>query len=268
MTGEIVFTKAEALGNDFIIIGDGLTKPELTADDVVRLCDRKRGIGADGVLLIVPSERASFGMRILNADGSEAETCGNGLRCAAVYAYERGLAIGPELDIETAAGKSTAFLTKDEQGNIKDVRVDLGSPMFNKTAIEGYDATCLSIGNPHAVIFVASAAEAPVGKVGPEIARLPQFPDRTNVEFVQVIDRENITVRVWERGAGETEACGTGAAASLAASAKKGLTERKATVGLRGGRLDVEWAADAHLYIKGEARLVFEGKINRRSLTG
>ena len=268
MTGEIVFTKAEALGNDFIIIGDGLTKPELNTFDVVRLCDRKRGIGADGVLLIVPSEQASFGMRILNADGSEAETCGNGLRCAAVYAYERGLALGPELAIETAAGKSAAFLTKDEQGNIKDVRVDLGSPMFNKTAIEGYDVTCLSIGNPHAVIFVASVAEVQVGKIGPEIARLPQFPDRTNVEFVQVLDRENITVRVWERGAGETEACGTGAAASLAVSAKKGLTERKATVGLKGGRLDVEWAADAHLYIKGEARLVFEGKINRRSITG
>ena len=268
MTGEIVFTKAEALGNDFIIIGDGLTNPELTADDVVRLCDRKRGVGADGVLLIVPSKRASFGMRIINADGSEAETCGNGLRCAAVYAYERGLALGPELDIETLSGRSAAFLTKDERGNIKDVRVDLGSPTFNKTAIEGYDVTCLSIGNPHVVIFVDSAAEAPVGKAGPEIARLPQFPNRTNVEFAQVIDRENITVRVWERGAGETEACGTGAAASLAASAKKGLTERKATVGLKGGRLEVEWAADAHLYIKGEARLVFEGKISRRSLGG
>lgn len=261
------FIKAEALGNDFVIV-DGLKiSVALTGKDAVRLCDRRAGVGADGVLLLEQADNADFAMRVLNADGSEAEMCGNGIRCAAKYAYDTGLVRREKLDIMTVAGLKTVEVREADGDKAVLMRVDLGFPewqMVEESIPVGYEeikVTALSIGNPHAVVFVDDAKGAPVTTVGRLIECHEAFPGRTNVEFVEIKEPGFLNIRVWERGAGETSACGTGAAASLAAAAKTGRSERVATVAQEGGNLLVEWAEDGKLYIEGGANLVYQGKL-------
>jgi diaminopimelate epimerase len=275
----IKFTKAEALGNDFIVIDDRSGKVTLNQDEIIALCDRRRGVGADGILLLQPSASASFLMRTLNADGTEAEMCGNGIRCAAKFAYDGGLARQKDIIIDTRAGLKTVSVLSEEGGRASTLRVDLGTPEFERAAVpmvgpngqaiqeplvvegEQHTITAVSMGNPHAVVFVTNVDDAPVATLGPAIERHIAFPARTNVEFVQVVGRDRLRMRVWERGAGETDACGTGAGAALAAAHTVGRTDRRALVNLPGGDLDVEWAGDGHIYITGGAVIVFSGRI-------
>jgi diaminopimelate epimerase len=271
------FVKAQALGNDFIIV-DGLEKKvDLKKDDIVKACDRRYGIGADGILVLEKSAKADLKMRIFNADGSEAQMCGNGVRCLAVYADRYGLCNRSTLRFETIAGDINVRLIKNESGGVEEVQVDMGIPVLERAKIpmkgpkgEVTDepltvgqkkllVTCISMGNPHCVVFVNNVEAAPVDRLGPMIENLPVFPERTNVEFVEVTGRDFLKMRVWERGAGETSACGTGAAASLVAAARCGLADRKATVSLNGGSLMIEWKNNGHVHMTGPAELVFEG---------
>jgi len=274
------FTKMHGLGNDFILI-DCMTDtcpPEMgNAEAFSRyLCDRRFGIGADQLLLLYPSETADFRMRILNSDGSEVEMCGNGVRCFAKYVWDRGLSDKDILSIETLAG----VVKPEKMGDM--VRVDMGEPALEPERIpvrlphasggvvdyplriddREFRITCVSMGNPHAVIVVDDSAVFPVEKYGPLIEVHPVFPKKTNVEFIEIISRREIRMRVWERGAGETMACGTGASAVAVAASLKGLTDRDVTVHLRGGDLSIEWASDNHVYMTGPAVEVFEGTID------
>ena len=274
------FTKMHGLGNDFILI-DCMTDtcpPEMgNAEAFSRhLCDRRFGIGADQLLLLYPSETADFRMRILNSDGSEVEMCGNGVRCFAKYVWDRDLSDKDVLSIETLAG----VVKPEKMGDM--VRVDMGEPALEPERIpvrlphasggvvdyplriddREFRITCVSMGNPHAVIVVDDSAVFPVEKYGPLIEVHPVFPKKTNVEFIEIISRREIRMRVWERGAGETMACGTGASAVAVAASLKGLTDRDVTVHLRGGDLSIEWASDNHVYMTGPAVEVFEGTID------
>lgn len=286
-TMDIYFTKMHGLGNDFILL-DGIKDPQLPSLDFStigpRLCDRRFGIGADQILLLTHSDRADFQMRIFNADGSEVEMCGNGIRCLAHYIWKRGLSNKKILDVETKAG-----IIRPEIVNGL-VKVDMGEPIFNPERIpvnitpeflknvhkvkamaiidyplqiddKLFNITCLSMGNPHTVIVVDKVEDFKVGYYGPKIENLKLFPKRTNVEFIEVINPHEIKMRVWERGSGETLACGTGASASVVAAILKGLAERDVTVHLIGGDLKISWASDNHVYMTGPAEEVFEGKI-------
>jgi len=232
------------------------------------------GIGADQLLLLYPSEIADFKMRIFNADGSEVEMCGNGIRCFAKYIWDRGFSKKEVLEVETLAG----IIKPKKIGDL--IQVDMGIPQFNPSLIpvdvEGEQAfdillevsgwhtkiNCVSMGNPHAVIFLSGEPkDFAVNKYGPLIENHPIFPKRTNVEFAFVQNPREITMRVWERGAGETLACGTGACATAVTAIKKGFTEKKVTVHLLGGDLHVEWAEDGHVYMTGPAEEVFEGRL-------
>jgi diaminopimelate epimerase len=273
----LTFTKMHGLGNDFIVIDcrDESVSRELTdiGETSRRLCHRRFGIGADQVLLLYDSQKADFGMRIFNADGSEVEMCGNGIRCFAKYIWDRGLSDKDVLDIETAAG----IIRPEKAGDL--VRVDMGEPALDGRRIpvnhdgqvkdlplkildREFKITCVSMGNPHAVIVVDDAAQFDVAKYGPLIEHNGFFPKRTNVEFIQMIDRGRIRMRVWERGAGETMACGTGASAAAVAANLKGLADRRVTVVLNGGELVIEWREDNHVYMTGPAVEVFEGRVN------
>lgn len=259
------FTKAQALGNDFVIVDDRSGRLDLPPAAIQRICDRRFGVGADGVLLLQSSDAADFGMRIMNRDGSEADMCGNGIRCLAVYVRERGLSRETSLTIETLAGVKTVDL-KLAGERVEVVSVDMGEPTdIRSEHLEVTDmsleATCLSIGNPHCVTFVGSAKGAPVDRLGPVIEHLPLFPNRTNVEFVEVSGPDELTMRVWERGVGETLACGTGASASLVAAAFKKLVGRRAVVHLAGGDLLVEWGTDEHVHLSGPASIVYSGEL-------
>jgi diaminopimelate epimerase len=273
----LAFTKMHGLGNDFIVIDCrnhalGMRSEEL-GDLSKRLCHRRFGIGADQVLLLYTSDRADFGMRIFNADGSEVEMCGNGIRCFAKYIWDRGLSDKDVLDVETVAG----IIRPEKSGDL--VRVDMGEPVLEGRQIpvnhdgqvkdlplkildREFKITCVSMGNPHAVIVVDDAAQFDVAKYGPLIEHDGFFPKRTNVEFIQMIDRGRIRMRVWERGAGETMACGTGASAAAVAANLKGLADRRVTVVLNGGELVIEWREDNHVYMTGPAVEVFEGRVN------
>jgi diaminopimelate epimerase len=268
------------LGNDFILINCLERKlPEQTLPDLARrICDRHFGVGSDGLILALPSRVASFRMRIFNSDGSEAEMCGNGLRCFASFVREEGLTSERQLLVETLAGVRKTHLTV-KGGKVESVRVDMGAPLLDRKDIpvkgdgpravgekmklmgERIEATCLSMGNPHCVIFVDKVDTFPVEKVGPAVENHNLFPRRTNVEFVQVISASELRMRVWERGAGETLACGTGASAAVVAGNLTGRTGRKAMVHLRGGDLSVEWSAsDDHVYMTGPVETVFRGE--------
>ena len=272
------FTKMHGLGNDYIYV-NGITEhirePERLA---VRLSDRHFGVGADGLILILPSRRADFRMDIYNADGSRAEMCGNGIRCLAKYVYDRGLTKKKELIIETDAGMRRLWLETDEEDKISRVTVDMGYPIFQADKIPiisehtrvvqepisihrmEYRMTGVSMGNPHAVVWVNSVKRLDLTQIGPEFEYHGRFPRRVNVEFAQVVDREHIIVRVWERGAGETLACGTGACAVAAAGVLNDLTERHVTVKLIGGELSVLWdEADGKIYMTGPAVTVYDG---------
>lgn len=271
------FIKMHGLGNDFVLVNGFQEKIEWSMAELARrVCDRRFGIGADGLIFLLPSDVADLKMRMFNPDGSEAEMCGNGIRCLARLAYEEGLVQGTVIRVETLAGIVVPELIL-EGDKVSQVRVDMGEPsLFRReipmlgegdTAIEVllevdgkiWKATCLSMGNPHCVIFVPRIEEAPVSELGPKLEHHPLFPQRTNVEFIEVQNLREIKMRVWERGAGETLACGSGACAAAVASALTGRTEREVVVHLPAGDLHIEWAANNHVFMSGPAVRVFEG---------
>lgn len=258
------FIKMHGLGNDFILIDPGkgsleaINMPELA----VRLCDRHFGIGADGLLIAGPSSSADIKMRIFNPDGSEAEMCGNGIRCFAKYIYETLEKKKEIISVETLAGIMLPSIL-EHKGRTAIVEVDMGVPKDIKhSKVDKFDAVLVSMGNPHCVIFVDDLNKIDLGTVGPAIENDKMFKNRTNVEFVQIINKKEITVKVWERGAGETLACGTGACASVVAGARSEKLERDVLVHLPGGNLDIEWQVDEHVILRGPAETVFEGKIS------
>ncbi len=263
------------LGNDYILIDNidqGISDehaPELARN----LCTRRFSIGADGLLLIYSSKVADIKMRIFNADGSEAEMCGNGIRCFSKYCYENGIVLKPEFKVETLSGIKQIRLTM-KGSEVDSIKVDMGKPNWERSAIpmegqgtcfnetlevdhELYHVTCLSMGNPHCIIFVENVDEFPVDSVGPIIENHKAFPHRTNVGFVQVLTFNELKVRVWERGCGETLACGTGTCAAVAAANKLGKVGNKVTVHVLGGDLQVE--VGKTLILSGAVEKVFEG---------
>jgi len=243
------------------------------------MSDRHFGVGSDGLILILPSRVADVRMRMFNADGSEGQMCGNGIRCVAKYAFEHGRSKANPMRIETAAGVKTVELVIDAAGRVTAATVDMGPPILDpakipvkvpqkqvidvpiRTAQHAYPMTCVSMGNPHAVIFVPDAAAVPLEQVGPEIERHPLFPERVNVHFVQVRSPQEVTMRTWERGSGATLACGTGASAVCVAGALTGRTGRKITAHLPGGDLELHWRQDNdRVYMTGPAVEVFQGE--------
>ncbi|MGZ0041926.1 diaminopimelate epimerase [Paenibacillus ottowii] len=274
------FTKMNGLGNDFIVWYGYQELPSDAAELAVRLCDRHFGIGADGLVYILPSNKADFRMRIINSDGSEAEQCGNAIRCAAKYVYDNKHINREQITIETlGAGVQQVELTV-ENGTVRMVKVDMGEPILGGLKIpttldltsvinepieaggSGFRFTAVSMGNPHCVIYVEDAPSFELEAWGPKLECHPLFPKKTNVEFATVRSRKHIDMRVWERGAGPTLACGTGACATLVASVLNGYSDRRAIVSLRGGDLDIEWSVDDnHIYMTGPAEIVFEGRI-------
>jgi len=276
------FTKLHGLGNDYLYINtwsedlSDYSLPELARI----LSDRHFGAGSDGIILIQPSEQADFRMRVFNSDGSEAEMCGNGVRGFGKYVYDHGLTNQTELTVETGAGLIGLSL-QVTAGKVVGARVDMGRPRLAREEIpmggepagepvieepltlgeHKFLITCVSMGNPHCVIFVPEVADFPVAEIGPQIENHELFPNRVNLEFVEVIDRGHLKMRVWERGAGETMACGTGASAAAVAGALTQRTGREVTVGLLGGELSLEWAQDDHVLLTGPATEVYTGQI-------
>lgn len=271
------FTKMQGIGNDYIYVNcfeEFIRDPAALA---LRMSRQHFGVGADGLVLIEPSDVADFGMRIFNSDGSESEMCGNATRCIAKYVYERGLTEKTSISLMTGAGLKQLEL-RTRGGKVHSVRVDMGSPELNprmvpvdlpgeiilghRLEVGGmvYPIHCVSMGNPHCVIFVNDPDDVDLPSIGSLIENHRIFPNRTNVEFVTVKDRHHIRMRVWERGAGETMACGTGACAALVASVLTGKADRSAEVKLNGGVLQVEWSPeDNHVYKEGPAEFVFDG---------
>jgi diaminopimelate epimerase len=273
------FSKYHGTGNDFVMIQDLEGRLALDPTLVFALCDRHLGIGADGVIRIAPSESADFFMDYWNADGQKAEMCGNGIRCLAKYVYDRRLTEQSELDVETRAGVKHVLIDVAD-GMAASVRVDMGPPAFQRKSIPmagppdqtferqafseaglAFQATAVSMGNPHLVLLGETDPRSiDIREIGPRLERHPDFPERTNVEFVRVRDG-GVDVRVWERGVGETMACGTGACASLVAAARAGLVDRTGDVRFPGGTLRVEWTEDGPVFLEGPATFVFEGEL-------
>jgi diaminopimelate epimerase len=259
------FTKWQGIGNDFILIDsrtqdlEGINLKNLA----IQMCDRHYGIGADGLLIVWPSQKADFRMQIFNPDGSEPEMCGNGIRCFTSYIYQAAKEEERKdiWSVETKAGIMVPAVIKDD-GEIKGIEVDMGIPQAQaEVELEGYKFYKVSMGNPHAVAFVDDIEKAAFYRVGPKVETNSHFPSGTNVEFVKINNRSNVTVKVWERGAGETLACGTGACAVVAAAVLNNLTDRKVLVHLPGGELEVEWESeDNHIVMRGPAEKVFEGQ--------
>ncbi len=273
------FAKMHGAGNDYVYVNGFEEVVEDPARLAVEVSNRNFGVGSDGLILILPSQVADLRMRMFNADGSEAEMCGNGVRCVAKYAYDHGLVAEREITVETGAGILTLQLFPNALNRVEKVRVNMGRPRLTRGEIpvtgppgeqvvgvelkaldRTFHITCVSMGNPHCVIFVDSVEEFPVEKYGPVIERHPWFPNRINVEFVELLSRTEVRQRTWERGAGETLACGTGASAVTVAGVLSGLTERRIVNHLRGGDLELEWAEDGHVFMTGPAVQVFEGE--------
>ncbi|WP_373651709.1 MULTISPECIES: diaminopimelate epimerase [unclassified Schlesneria] len=273
------FTKMHGAGNDYIYV-DCFQEPipEDIVSTAVAVSDRHTGIGGDGIVLICPSEVADARMRMFNADGSESEMCGNAIRCVAKFVYDRGISKKPELNIETLRGVLKMQLTPGSNGLVEQVRVNMGAPILESdripTLLPGdppknvdldvggkiISVTCVSMGNPHCVTFVDELNDDWVLRIGPMIERHPAFPRRVNAEFIQVISPTEFNMRVWERGSGETMACGTGACAAAVAGALTGRTERSVTAHLRGGDLKLEWSASGDVFMTGPATEVFSGE--------
>ena len=272
---KILFTKMHGLGNDFVVIDGRKTKIPSLNKAAKFLCDRRFGVGADQLLLLGSSKKADFRMDIFNADGSTVEMCGNGLRCIAKYVFDAKLMKKKEVVIETLSGLQTVkVLPKDQfQVNMgepilrgRQIPVNLSGRVINRplrTEGQEFRVTCVSMGNPHCVIFVEDLIRLPVAKYGPLVETHRLFPKKTNVEFVQVNSRTEIEMRVWERGAGETLACGSGACGAVVASVLNGMTDRKVRVNLPGGVLNIEWNRETnHVFMTGPATEVFKGTIN------
>jgi diaminopimelate epimerase len=271
------FTKMHGAGNDYVYVN---AFAERLPDDLPRLAiavsDRNKGIGSDGLILIRPSTVADARMQMFNADGSEAEMCGNGVRCVAKYVYDHGIAKKEILRIETARGILELRLAVSG-GKVSTVRVNMGPPILKSAEIptklpgdppvqlpldvagRELKVTCVSMGNPHCVTFVDEITDDLVLRVGPQIERHPAFPNRVNAEFIQIVSTTETIMRVWERGSGETQACGTGACAATVAGVLAGLTERRVLTHLSGGDLELEWSAGGDVYLTGPATEVFEG---------
>jgi len=283
---KINFVKMHGLGNDFILvdcINKSLGDSSFLSYLAKKLCNRNFGIGADGLMLILASSKADLQMRIFNSDGTEAQMCGNGIRCFAKYAYENKLVSKNKFTVETLAGIITPELIfqdlKDKK--VLRVKVDMGTPKLRRREIpmvgedtptvvdevlkinteQTFKVTCVSMGNPHCIIFVDDVQSIPVNEIGPKIENHPLFPEKTNVEFIQVINKKEINFRVWERGVGETLACGTGACAALVASVLNKKSEHQAIIHLTGGDLDIEWIENGSVYMTGPAELVFRGEM-------
>ena len=273
------FTKMQGLGNDYVYVNCFKEKIENPSELAVRISDRHFGVGSDGLIMINPSDKADFEMEMYNADGSRGEMCGNGIRCVAKYVYDYGLTDKTSISVETLAGIKYLDLTV-EDGKVSLVKVDMGRPELEPSRIpvvaEGdravdepitvdgkeYRMTCVSMGNPHAVVYVdCDVKELPLEEIGPGFEHHERFPKRVNTEFVRVLDRKTVEMRVWERGSGETLACGTGACAVAVSSALNGLTEDEVTVKLLGGDLRIQWDRERDtVYMTGPAAVVFDGE--------
>lgn len=274
------FTKMHGLGNDFVVVYGEQELPSNASERAVKVCNRFFGIGADGLVYILPSTKADFMMRIMNSDGSEAEQCGNAIRCVAKYVYDHGHIDREEITIETiGAGVQQVRLTLQD-GQVSSVRVDMGEPVLDGLSVptlidlhpvvnhpievdgREFRFTAVSMGNPHCVIYVDDAINFDLGVWGPKLEVHPLFPRKINVEFATVNSRGQVDMRVWERGAGLTLACGTGACATLVSSVLNGLTDRSATISLKGGDLFIEWEeSDNHVYMTGPAEVVYAGTL-------
>ena len=270
------FTKMNGCGNDYVYINGFVEKVENPKELAKKVSDRHFGIGSDGLILIVPSD---FCMRMFNADGSEGEMCGNGIRCVAKYVYDHKMTDKTEISVETKAGIKYLDLTVEDE-KVTKVKVDMGEPILEPKKIpvrsekkrvvnepiavaeKTWNMTCVSMGNPHAVVFVEDTGSLEIEKYGPLFENHELFPNRTNTEFVQVLNRNEINMRVWERGSGETLACGTGTCASVVACILNGYTDEKVLVHLLGGDLEIEYEKTTnHVFMTGPAETVFEGEL-------
>ncbi|HJC80070.1 diaminopimelate epimerase [[Ruminococcus] torques] len=273
------FTKMQGLGNDYVYVNCFKEKIDNPPELARRISDRHFGVGSDGLIMINPSDKADFEMEMYNADGSRGEMCGNGIRCVAKYVYDYGLTDKTHISVETLGGIKYLDLTVEE-GKVKMVKVDMGKPELEPLKIpvkasgdkavdepilvggKEYRMTCVSMGNPHAVIFIGcDVREFPLEEIGPKFENHERFPNRVNTEFVRVIDRRTAEMRVWERGSGETLACGTGACAVAVACALNGFTEDEVTVRLLGGDLQIRWDREKDtVFMTGPAEVVFDGE--------
>lgn len=273
------FTKMQGIGNDYVYVNCLEEKVDHPEELAKLVSDRHFGIGSDGLILIKPSEVADFEMAMYNADGSRGEMCGNGIRCVAKYVYDRGLTDKTHISIETLAGIKYLELTV-EKGQVSQVRVDMGEPELLAEKIpvisqqekvidvpitageKEYRMTCVSMGNPHCVVFMEDVEHLEIEKIGPLFENHKLFPKRINTEFVKVIDRKTLHMRVWERGSGETLACGTGACATAVAAMLNGFCEEEVQIHLLGGDLTIEWNKESnHVFMTGPAEIVFDGEI-------
>lgn len=272
------FTKMHGLGNDYVYVNGFVEKIENPSEAAIIVSDRHFGIGADGLICINPSEVADFEMAMYNADGSRGEMCGNGIRCVGKYVYDKGLTDKTLVAVETLGGIKYLELTVVD-GKVETVKVDMGSPILVPTdipvvaegntcirksiAVDGkeYDMTCVSMGNPHAVIYIEDVANLEIEKIGPLFENHERFPNRINTEFARVIDEYTVEMRVWERGSGETLACGTGACAVAVSSILNGYTKDKVTIKLLGGDLEIEWDRETNrIFMTGPAKIAFDGE--------
>lgn len=277
----MMFFKMQGLGNDYVYIDCINGKEPIDIKNLTnRLSNRHFGVGSDGLILLCKSKVADLKMRMFNSDGREAQMCGNGIRCVAKLAYELGLICEEITTIETLSGIKTLKLNI-VNGKVKTVEVDMGAPILEATKIpvsssakiedkkvkaevkvknKKIELTCVSMGNPHAVTFVNDIKNFKVAEYGPILENADIFPEKANIEFVEVVDKNNIKMRVWERGSGETLACGTGACSSVVASSLNGYTDRKVNVQLLGGNLEIEWKPNNHVHMTGPAVTVFKGE--------
>lgn len=276
---DMKFTKMHGCGNDYVYVDCTKSLIENIEETAIKVSDRHFGIGSDGLILIRPSEAADFMMDMYNNDGSRGKMCGNGIRCVAKYVYDKGLTDKQVIRIETLSGIKELKLTV-EQGKVTSVTVDMGAPITKPTLIpvlsdkeilvgepitvgdKEYQVTCVSMGNPHAVVFVEDTKNLPLEVIGPKFEHHSMFPERVNTEFIHVVDRNTIEMRVWERGSGETLACGTGACASVVACVLNGFTDSEVTVKLLGGDLRIRYDQDNNtVFMTGPAAKVFDGEI-------
>lgn len=277
----IKFTKMHGLGNDYVYIDCTEEQKIKNISSLAQfISNRHFGVGSDGLILICKSDIADFKMRMFNYDGTEAEMCGNGIRCVGKFVYDKGLTKKDNITVETLAGiKKLKFNIKEE--NVETVEVDMGEPILEPDKIpviseeaivknlkikareNEFKFTCVSMGNPHAITIVDNTKDFNIEKYGPVLEKDEHFPRRANIEFIELVDKNNIKMRVWERGAGETLACGTGACASVVACALNGYIENEANVELLGGTLKIRWNKENnHIYMTGPATTVFEGEID------
>lgn len=269
----------EGCGNDYVYVDCTKTELDNPKEIAIKVSDRHFGIGSDGLILIKSSDKADFFMEMYNADGSQSAMCGNGMRCVGKFVYDKGLTDKTQIAVDTLAGIKYLDLNVVD-GKVASVTVNMGSPILEaseipvvaqkspvikeKITVDGkdYEMTCVSMGNPHAIVYIDSTDDLDIETIGPSFECHEKFPARTNTEFIQVVDRKTLKMRVWERGSGETLACGTGACATVVASVLNDLCETSATVKLLGGDLNITWDREQNLvFMEGPARIVFEGEI-------